>query len=300
MLKIAFSPIYKYNLPKGHRFPMEKYELLPEQLLYEGTISESNFFHPTPLDEPTILLTHEKDFWHRLKNQQLTRKEIREIGFPMSENLVERGRHIANGTIQCALYAQQYGVSLNIAGGTHHSYTYKGAGFCLLNDIGIAANYLLKEGLSKKILVIDLDVHQGDGTAQIFLEEDRVFTFSMHGEKNYPVRKQKSDLDIGLPDKTEDMLYLKTLQETLPRLIEAVQPDFIFYLSGVDIIKSDKLGRLSVSIAGCKERDRIVYQICKNNEIPVATSMGGGYSEKLAHIIEAHANTYRVAQDIFF
>ncbi|MEM6316167.1 MAG: histone deacetylase [Bacteroidota bacterium] len=300
MLKIAFSPIYKYSLPKGHRFPMEKYELLPEQLLYEGTITEANFFHPTPLEEPIILWTHEADFWHRLKNQQLTRKEIREIGFPMSENLVERGRHIANGTIECALFAQQYGVAMNVAGGTHHSYTYKGAGFCLLNDIGIAANYLLKKGLVRQVLVVDLDVHQGDGTAQIFLDQPKVFTFSMHGAKNYPLRKQPSDLDIGLPDKTEDALYLKTLRETLPRLIDEVQPDFIFYLSGVDIIASDKLGRLSVSIAGCKERDRIVLQACKDNDIPVAVSMGGGYSEKLAHIIEAHANTYRVAQDVFF
>jgi len=300
MLKIAFSPIYKYSLPPKHRFPMEKYELLPEQLLYEGTITEDSFFHPAPLNESTILLTHEQDYWQRLKNQTLTKKEIREIGFPMSNNLVERGRHIANGTIECAKYAQQYGIAMNIAGGTHHSYTYKGSGFCVLNDIGIAANYCLKENLAKKILVVDLDVHQGDGTAQIFLKEDRVFTFSMHGAKNFPHRKQSSDLDIGLPDKTEDKLYLATLRETLPMLIDKVQPDLIFYLSGVDIIASDKLGRLSVSIQGCKERDQIVLQTCKNHEIPVAVSMGGGYSEKLAHIIEAHANTYRVAQEIYF
>lgn len=300
MLKIAYSPIYKYSLPDGHRFPMEKYELIPEQLLYEGTISEDNFFHPKPLDEATILLTHEKDFWERLKNQALTKKEIREIGFPMSPALIERGRHIANGTLECAYYAQQYGVAMNIAGGTHHSYTYKGAGFCVLNDIAIAANHLLKEGLAKKILVVDLDVHQGDGTAQIFQNENRVFTFSMHGAKNYPLRKQQSNLDIGLPDKTEDAFYLKTLKDTLPLLLDTVQPDFIFYLSGVDIIASDKLGRLSVSIQGCKERDRFVFQTCKDYQIPVAASMGGGYSERLAHIIEAHANTYRVAQEIFF
>ncbi|MEM1123502.1 MAG: histone deacetylase, partial [Bacteroidota bacterium] len=278
----------------------EKYELLPEQLLYEGTITEDSFFHPKPLDEAIILLTHEEDYWERLKNQQLSKKEIREIGFPMSDNLVQRGRHIANGTIECAKFAQQYGVALNVAGGTHHSYTYKGSGFCLLNDIGIAANYFLREGLAQQILVVDLDVHQGDGTAQIFLDERRVFTFSMHGAKNFPLRKQPSDLDIGLPDKTEDEFYLKTLKETLPKLIDQVQPDLIFYLSGVDIIASDKLGRLSVSIAGCKERDRFVLQTCKDHEIPVAVSMGGGYSEKLAHIIEAHANTYRVAQEIFF
>lgn len=300
MLKIAFSPIYKYSLPEGHRFPMEKYELLPEQLLYEGTITEDNFFHPNPADEATILLTHDEDYWNRLKHQKLTRKEIREIGFPMSKNLVERGRHIAGGTIECAHYAKTFGVAMNIAGGTHHSYTYKGSGFCVINDIAIAANHLLKEQLAQKILVIDLDVHQGDGTAQIFQQENRVFTFSMHGAKNFPLRKQQSDLDIGLPDKTEDVFYLKTLNATLPKLLAEVAPDFIFYLSGVDIIASDKLGRLSCSIQGCKERDRIVLQACKDHNIPVAASMGGGYSEKLAHIIEAHANTYRVAQEIYF
>jgi len=300
MLKIAYSPIYKYQLPEGHRFPMEKYELLPEQLLYEGTITEDQFFHPALLPEETILWTHEATFWEKLKTQTLSRKEIREIGFPMSPHLIERGRHISNGTIECALYALQYGIAMNVAGGTHHSYTYKGAGFCVLNDIAIAANYLLQHQLAQQILVVDLDVHQGDGTAQIFLEEPRVFTFSMHGAKNYPARKQASDLDIGLPDKTEDALYLATLRETLPRLIDQVQPDFIFYLSGVDIIATDKLGRLNVSIAGCKERDRIVLKTCQQQEIPVAVSMGGGYSQQLAHIIEAHANTFRIAQYLFF
>lgn len=300
MLKIAFQPIYKYELPEGHRFPMVKYELLPEQLLYEGTITEDNFFAPGMLDEETILLTHTTEYWEKLKQQKLSRKEIRAIGFPMTDKLVHRGRFIANGTIQCALYAQQYGVAMNIAGGTHHAFTDRGEGFCVFNDIAIAANYLLKEGLVKKVLVVDLDVHQGNGTAQIFREEARVFTFSMHGAKNYPVRKERSDLDIGLPDKTEDEAYLKILRNTLPALIDSVEPDLIFYLSGVDILATDKLGRLSVSLQGCKERDRIVLEHCKKNEIPVAVSMGGGYSERVADIIEAHANTYRVAQEIFF
>jgi len=300
MLKIAFHPIYKYELPEGHRFPMAKYELLPEQLLYEGTVTDDHFFCPEAIDEPTILLTHEAEYWEKLKNQTLSAKEIRAIGFPMSAHLVQRGRHIAMGTIQAALYAREFGVAMNIAGGTHHSFTYKGEGFCLFNDIGIAANYLLYHNLVKKILVVDLDVHQGNGTAQIFENEPRVFTFSMHGEKNYPVRKEKSDLDIGLPDKTEDAAYLKMLKETLPRLIDEVQPDQIFYLSGVDVLATDKLGRLSMSMQGCKERDRVVFELCKKNQVPVAVSMGGGYSERLAHVVEAHANTYRVAQEVFF
>lgn len=300
MLKIAYSAIYKYELPPGHRFPMQKYELLPEQLLYEGTITSANFFHPEPLSEDTLLLTHTPGYWQKLKRGTLSRKEIRAIGFPMSEKLVQRGLHISNGTIQCALFAQQYGVSLNIAGGTHHAFTDRGEGFCLLNDIAIAANYLLQNGLAKKILIIDLDVHQGNGTAEIFAKEERVFTFSMHGAKNYPARKEQSDLDIALPDKTEDGPYLKSLRNTLPRLFEMVQPDFAFYLSGVDVLETDKLGRLSLSLDGCKSRDHFVFEQCKANKIPVAVSMGGGYSERLAHIIEAHANTYRTAQFVYF
>lgn len=279
---------------------MIKYELLPEQLLYEGTVTDENFFHPEPLSEETILLTHEPFYWQKLKEQRLSRKEVRAIGFPMTDKLVRRGMHIANGTVQCALYARQYGVALNVAGGTHHSFTYKGEGFCVLNDIAIAANYLLHHGLAKKILIVDLDVHQGNGTAQIFRDEKRVFTFSMHGAKNYPLRKERSDLDIPLPDKTTDEPYLKILKETLPRLLDEVQPDMVFYLSGVDILESDRLGRLSLSLRGSKERDRFVFQCCKKNDLPVAVSMGGGYSNHLAHIIEGHANTYRVAREVFF
>jgi acetoin utilization deacetylase AcuC-like enzyme len=300
MLKIAYSPIYKYKLPEGHRFPMMKYELLPEQLLYEGTISENSFFHPDALTEDIILDTHDAVYWKKLKDQDLSVKEIRKIGFPLSPELVIRGTHISQGTIDCAMYAQQYGVALNIAGGTHHAYAGHGEGFCLLNDIAIASNYLLKQKLATQILVVDLDVHQGNGTAKLFENNPNVFTFSMHGAKNYPNRKEKSDLDIGLPDKTEDDFFLKTLYYQLPKLIDQVQPDFIFYLSGVDVLATDKLGRLSMTISGAKERDRFVFDCCQKNDIPVAVSMGGGYSERLADIIEAHANTFRVAMDLYF
>ncbi len=300
MLKIAYSPIYKYTLPEKHRFPMIKYELIPEQLIYEGTISESNLFHPSPATEETILLTHTPEYWTKLQTQDLNAKEIRKIGFPMSEQLITRGTHIAQGTIECALYAQKFGIAMNIAGGTHHSFADHGEGFCIFNDIAMASNYFLRHGLAQQILVIDLDVHQGNGTAKIFENEPRVFTFSMHGARNYPTKKEQSDLDIGLPDKTEDTLYLKQLRETLPKLIDEVQPDLIFYLSGVDVLETDKLGRLSLSMAGCKTRDEIVLKACKQNEIPVAVSMGGGYSERVAHIIEAHANTFRLGQEIFF
>jgi acetoin utilization deacetylase AcuC-like enzyme len=300
MLRIAYSPIYKYELPEGHRFPMMKYELIPEQLLYEGSITEDQFFHPDPLDEATILATHDAEYWNKLKTLQLTRKEIRAIGFPLSDNLVQRGRHIAQGTIDCTKFAMQHGVAMNVAGGTHHSFTDRGEGFCLLNDIAIAANYLLNHGLAKRILVVDLDVHQGNGTAQIFRDEPRVFTFSMHGQNNYPLRKEQSDLDIGLPDKTGDEVYLKQLRNTLPKLIDLQQPDFVFYLSGVDVLATDKLGRLSLSMQGCKLRDEYVLKTCREQQIPVAISMGGGYSERIADIVDAHANTFRVAQDLYF
>lgn len=300
MLRIAYSPIYKYQLPQGHRFPMIKYELVPEQLLYEGTITESHFFHPDPLDEETLLLTHSPEYWHRLKHQEWTRKEERAVGFPMSPQLIHRGLHIANGTLECARFAQKHGVALNIAGGTHHAYRSHGEGFCVFNDIAIAANALLHEGAIRQILIIDLDVHQGNGTAHLFRNEPRVFTFSMHGAKNYPTRKEVSDLDIGLPDQTEDEPYLRILRNILPRLFDRVQPDLVFFLSGVDVLATDKLGRLALSIQGCRERDRMVLSACRDYQVPVAVSMGGGYSERIAHIIDGHANTFRIAQELFF
>jgi acetoin utilization deacetylase AcuC-like enzyme len=300
MLQIAYSPTYKYELPEGHRFPMEKYELIQEQLLYEGTTTAANFFHPKLLDEATALLTHTKEYWDKLQQQTLSEKEIRLIGFPVNEKFVIRGRHITQGTIECALLAQKYGISMNAAGGTHHAYADHGEGFCCFNDQSVAANYLIFNQLAQKILIIDLDVHQGNGTAKIFEKEPRVFTFSMHGERNWPHRKEKSDLDIGLNDGTEDAEYLQILAETLPDLFEKVKPDFIFYLAGVDVLATDRLGRLALTHDGCRTRDRMVLEMCRERKIPVAVSMGGGYSPKIWDIVEAHANTFRVAVDLFF
>ena len=216
MLKIAYRKEYAHPLPENHRFPMEKYELLPEQLLYEGTVTENNFFSPNLLSEEDILAIHKEEYWHKLKNLTLSRKEERRTGFPLSAALVERERIINQGTIDAANFALQYGVSMNIAGGTHHAFTDRGEGFCLLNDIAIAALYLLKNKKAKKILVVDLDVHQGNGTAEIFRHNPDVFTFSMHGKGNYPMQKEKSDLDIELEDKTDDKTYLRVLRENLP------------------------------------------------------------------------------------
>jgi acetoin utilization deacetylase AcuC-like enzyme len=279
---------------------MSKYEVLPQQLVYEGTIKTENIFHPIPISESRILRTHHQSYWDNLKNLNLSPKEIRRTGFPLTPELVNREITIMQGTVDCARFALQFGVAMNIAGGTHHAFTNKGEGFCLLNDIAIAANYLLDTNLAKKILVVDLDVHQGNGTAEIFRNETRVFTFSMHGVNNYPLHKEISDLDIGLADYTNDEFYLKTLDANLKNLLDTVQPDFIFYQSGVDVLATDKLGKLSLSREGCKQRDRMVLMAAKQNNIPVAASMGGGYSVDFRDIIEAHANTYRLAQEIFF
>lgn len=279
---------------------MVKYELLPEQLIYEGTVKESQFFAPRPLDEAEVLLTHTRDYWEKLISGELSYKEARKIGFPMTDLLVFRGRHISHGTYQCAHFAFEHGIAMNIAGGTHHAYADRGEGFCVFNDFAIAARLLLHEGRVQKILIVDLDVHQGNGTAHIFQDEPRVFTFSMHGEKNYPLRKERSDLDIGLPDGTGDEVYLSILENQLPRLIDQVMPDIIFYLSGVDVLSTDKLGRLALSLDGCRRRDRIVLDTCHRNHIPVVVSMGGGYSERVATVVEAHAITFREAQRIFF
>lgn len=300
MLKVAWNPSYVLSLPPSHRFPMSKYEVLPEQLLYEGTISEANIFSPEPLPEKWILTTHEEAYWQKLKTLSLTPKEVRRTGFPFTAELVNREVIIMNGTLQCALYALENGIAMNIAGGTHHAFTHKGEGFCLLNDIAIAANYLLSKKLANKILVVDLDVHQGNGTAQIFRNEPRVFTFSIHGAGNYPMVKENSDLDIGLPDATEDQFYLKTLKTNLDNILDQFQPDFIFYQSGVDVLATDKLGKLSLTREGCKKRDRIVLHRAKEDRVPLVASMGGGYSPDFKDIIEAHANTYRLAQEIFF
>ncbi|MFY0599638.1 MAG: histone deacetylase [Cyclobacteriaceae bacterium] len=300
MLKIAWSSIYNHPLPPKHRFPMEKYDLLPQQLLHEGTVTKENFFEPRILTEEEILTVHKEEYWSKLKTLNLTKSEERKSGFPINETLVRRERIINAGTIECALFALKYGISMNIAGGTHHAYSDHAEGFCLLNDQAIASRYLLDHGLANKILILDLDVHQGNGTAEIFQHEPRVFTFSMHGEKNYPMKKEESDLDIPLRDGIKDAEYLLLLEQHLEGVLEQFEPDFIFFQSGVDVLETDKLGRLSLTIDGCRQRDEIVISVAQRERIPLVASMGGGYSEEIKQILEAHANTYRLAQELFF
>ncbi len=299
ILKIAYDPIYAHPLPEGHRFPMLKYELIPGQLLYEGTITEENIFAPQPCLRETVLLTHDAAYLDKLINQELSDREQRVIGFPQSNALTQRELIIAQGTIDCCSFAMQNGVAMNIAGGTHHAFAERGEGFCMLNDQAIAANYLLANNLAQKILIIDLDVHQGNGTAKLFEQENRVFTLSMHGKNNYPFRKEKSDLDVELLDGTNDETYLKLLSDELPGLIEKVKPDIAFYLAGVDVLDTDKFGKLKVTLQGCKHRDEFVFNQLHKNKIPCVVSMGGGYSADVKIITEAHCNTFRVAKDIY-
>lgn len=298
-IQIAFDPIYCHPLPEGHRFPMLKYELIPGQLLHEGIITPTNLFAPQPCPVETVLLAHTREYVDKLILQQLTPSEQRKIGFPQSPQLTQRELVITQGTIDCCQYAMQKGIALNVAGGTHHAFANHGEGFCLLNDFGVAANFLLHHDLAKRILIIDLDVHQGNGTAKLFENEPRVFTFSMHGGHNYPFHKEKSDLDIPLKDGIDSQEYLNVLLATLPKLISDFKPDFAFYLAGVDILETDKFGKLKVTIEGCRQRDEMVLVHLRKAHIPCSISLGGGYSPDVKTIVTAHCNTFKTAFDLY-
>lgn len=298
MIKVAWHPDYIAPLPDKHRFPMEKYDLIPSQLIHHGIIESKQLFQPDIISEMDILNVHDEKYLRDLETGSLNPKAVRKLGLPLTPLMVEREKRIMQGTLDNAISALDTKVSFNIAGGTHHSYRDSGEGFCLLNDIAIAAQYLLNEkGL--RSLVVDLDVHQGNGTAKIFESEANVFTFSMHGEKNYPLKKDSSDLDIGLPDHINDKEYLSILDRKLNEVLDQFQPDFIFYQSGVDPLESDKLGRLSLTKKGLLERDQFVFKKCDLNNIPVAVSMGGGYSPEISDIVDAHCQTFEAAMNLF-
>jgi len=242
-------------------------------------------------------LAHTADYVHKFVHLQLSHKEALPIGFVQNQQLVDRELTLVQGTIEAALWALHTAeVGFNIAGGTHHAFSDRGEGFCMLNDQAVATAYLLAHTAVKKVLIIDLDVHQGNGTAEIFRHDPRVFTFSMHAEGNYPFVKEQSDRDIALPTGTTDAAYLSVLTSVLPEIITAHQPDFVFYQSGVDVLSSDKLGKLSLSVQGCADRDRFVFNLCRQYHLPVQCSMGGGYSPQLSAILRAHANTFMMSQ----
>ncbi len=278
---------------------MLKYELIPEQLLYEGSIMPDAIYAPPPMDEDIILRTHTADYFGRMKRLELTDREMRAIGFPLSAGLVEREVRIAAGTLWCARQSETTGVALNVAGGTHHAFADRGEGFCLLNDFAIAANEILRQLPTERILICDLDVHQGNGTAALLKDEPRAFTFSMHGARNYPFRKEASDRDIGLPDGTDGPAYLHILADNLPRIIESFKPTRLFYLSGVDVLDTDKYGKLKLTIAECRARDEYVFSLAQKHSLPCAVSMGGGYSADVRRIVDAHCNTFRAAREMY-
>ncbi|WP_293886178.1 MULTISPECIES: histone deacetylase family protein [unclassified Sphingobacterium] len=299
VLKIAFRPEFVHPLKEGHRFPMLKYELIPLQLKHEGMADESNFFSPELASFESCCLVHDPVYVRQLFELTLDSKMVRRIGFPLTQGLIDRERYILDGTIQSANYARAYGVSFNIAGGTHHAGYDFGEGFCLINDQATAAGYLLKQQYASRILIIDLDVHQGNGTAHIFKGHQQVFTFSMHGEKNYPFIKQRSHLDIGLSDDISDAEYLGLLEDNLADIFRKFEPDFVFYQAGVDILETDKLGKLNLSISTCRRRDELVFEICHKNGIPIQVSMGGGYSPEIKDIVNAHCQTFKIAIDLY-
>lgn len=277
---------------------MRKYDMLPRLLRQKGLAGDDNFFEPQPLDEATALLTHTPEYWQHLTQLTLPPAAVRRTGFPLSEQLVLRERIITQGTVDCALHALQYGAAFNIAGGTHHAFAGSGDAYCLLNDCAVAANYLLHTGRARHILIIDLDAHQGQGTAHIFKNSEQVFTFSMHSSDNYPLKKEESNLDIALPLHCSGTQYLQLLEEALYKL-KHLPADLVFYIAGVDVLATDALGRLGLSMADCRQRDRMVYTFCRSCQLPVVTTMGGGYSKDINTIVEAHCGTFEEAISIY-
>jgi len=297
--RIYYSPYYYADIGEGHVFPIRKFELVRDRLIAEGTLSEWEIFGPDTAAAEDLLLVHTDDYISRLRSGELTAKEIRKLGLPWSESLVRRSFHAISGTIEAARHCLESGIASNLAGGTHHAYPDRGEGYCVLNDAAVAIRVLQREGLAERFLIVDLDVHQGDGTAFIFRDSPEVFTFSMHGAKNYPLFKQTSSLDIELPDKTGDTEYLETLEHALDRVIMH-GPDVIFYLAGADPYEKDKLGRLGLTIEGLRRRDEMVLRFAGEAGVPIVTTMSGGYAADIDDTVEIHCNTIRAVKGVYF
>jgi acetoin utilization deacetylase AcuC-like enzyme len=297
-VKIFYSPHYYADIGEGHVFPIRKFELVRDVLLREGTLKQSDLAEPQPASIQDVLLVHTEDYVTRLRAGTLTPREIRRLGLPWTKGLVRRSFLAAGGTIAAARHALQHGIGSNLAGGTHHSFADRGEGFCVLNDVAIAVRVLRRDGLARRFSIVDLDVHQGNGTAAIFETDEDVFTFSMHGAKNYPLFKIRSTLDVELDDGTRDDEYLQTLAEYLPQVFTH-KPDIIFYLGGADPYEKDKLGRLSLTIEGLRKRDEYVLEETKKHGTPIVTTMSGGYAEDIKDTVEIHCNTIRSVVKLF-
>jgi acetoin utilization deacetylase AcuC-like enzyme len=298
-MHVFYTPRYYADIGSGHIFPIRKFELVRDRLIAEGTLHPSELLEPAPATLDDVLLVHTNDYVSRLCSGELTPKELRRLGLPWSESLVRRSFYATGGTIAAARAALVEGYASNLAGGTHHSFADRGEGFCVLNDVAVAIRVLRKEGLIRRAAIVDCDVHQGNGTATIFAEDEDTFTFSIHGANNYPLFKARSSLDIELPDGTADDEYLNILNHHLPEVLDAADPDLVFYLAGADPYSNDKLGRLALTIDGLRQRDLCVLRECYERETPIVTVMSGGYGKDINDTIEIHCNTIRMVKEVF-
>ena len=297
-MHVFYTPRYYADIGPGHVFPIRKFELVRDKLIAEGTLEPSELLEPAPAPLEDVLLVHTSDYVSRLCSGDLTPKEIRRLGLPWSESLVQRSFYAVGGTLAATRASLAEGYSSNLAGGTHHSFPDRGEGFCVLNDVAIAIRAMRARNVIRRAAIVDCDVHQGNGTATIFAGDDETFTFSIHGANNYPLFKPQSTLDVELPDGTSDTEYLETLAFHLPAVF-ASDPEIVFYLAGADPYKGDKLGRLALSIGGLRERDAFVLRECYKRELPIVTVMSGGYGKDINDTIEIHCNTIRAVKEIF-
>lgn len=297
-MKAFYCDHFVLPLPPEHRFPMQKYALLRERILMEQIIAPADLLVPEAASDEQILRAHDADYLARVVNGGLTRREILRIGFPWSPAAVERSRRASGGTIGACRLALSDGVAVNLAGGTHHAGRDHGEGYCIFNDSPIAARAMQAEGRARRVVVLDCDVHQGNGTAAILADDPTIFTFSIHGAKNFPFRKIKSDLDIDLEDDTGDAVYLEMLEVGVERALALSHADLAIYLAGADPFSGDRLGRLGLSKAGLAQRDRLVLEMCRRRGLPVAITMAGGYARNVADIVDIHAQTIRIAAEM--
>jgi acetoin utilization deacetylase AcuC-like enzyme len=295
-VKAFYCDQFVLPLPEGHRFPMEKYRLLRERVVAAGIVAPEDLIVPHAATDEEILRVHDPEYLRRVVAGGLDKAETRRIGFPWSPAMVERSRRSAGGTIEACRAALEEGAAVNLAGGTHHAFRDHGEGYCVFNDAAIAARALRAEGRVERVVVIDCDVHQGNGTASIFEDDPSVFTFSIHGRNNFPFHKERSDLDVALPDGTADAEYLAALRDGLDRALAAARADLAIYVSGADPHERDRLGRLKVSRAGLLERDRRVLAGCRREGLPVAVVMAGGYNLDVAETVEIHLQTVTEAR----
>ncbi len=298
-MKIFYSDQFVLLLPEGHRFPMQKYSMLRERVRESDICRNGDLRIPPAATDEEILRAHDPVYLKRVITGTLTRKEIRRIGFPWSTRMVERSRRASGGTLGACRSALEEGFAANLAGGTHHAFADHGEGFCVLNDSAIAARTLRAEGLANKIIVLDTDVHQGNGTAAILRADPHVFTFSIHGAKNYPFRKEESDLDVALPDGTDDSAFLAALSEELYRVLDLTDWDLATFIAGADPFVGDRLGRLSVTKEGLAKRDLLVLESCRERGISVAVTMSGGYARKVEDTVDIHFQTIERAAALF-